>query len=102
MLPSILRDPANCTGHFKASVLMWFIEIIRSHPLDRFSALLVISVVYDHDILSHGDVLLNAAERASDIFLRVAMPEKADVLSAFPFCKCIDYCAQAYVTFVSG
>ncbi|KAJ8590696.1 cytochrome P450 [Rhizopogon salebrosus TDB-379] len=61
MLPSILRDPANCTGHFKAGIRLRY--------------------------LLHDDVLLNAAERASDIFLRVAAPEKAAVLSAFPFCS---------------
>lgn len=49
------------------------------------------SVIYDYDIASHDDPILNAAKRALDLFTRVATPEKAALFGAFPFCKCL-YC----------
>ncbi|OAX31481.1 cytochrome P450, partial [Rhizopogon vinicolor AM-OR11-026] len=71
ILPSILEDPAGYAGHFEV-----------------FAASVVMSVVYDYNIGSHDDVILNAAKRAIDLFLRVATPERAALFAAFPFCKC--------------
>jgi hypothetical protein len=49
------------------------------------------SVIYDYDIASHDDPILNAAKRALDLFTRVATPEKAALFGAFPFRKCFYY-----------
>ncbi|OJA20822.1 hypothetical protein AZE42_08969 [Rhizopogon vesiculosus] len=42
------------------------------------------SLMYDYDVTSHDDVIVNAAKRALDLFLRVATPEKTALFAAFP------------------
>ncbi|KAG1727767.1 cytochrome P450 [Suillus paluster] len=90
MLTHILHNPANYAGHFEV-----------------FAASVIMSVVYDHNITSRDDIVL---KRAMDLFvLKVATPEKAALLCAFPFCKClIAYCNRAkqyssiYARFIRG
>jgi hypothetical protein len=72
-----------------------FIKIINAYQLDRFSASVIMSVVYDYNILSYDDAFLNVAKRTLDLFARVATPEKAALFGAFPFRKCLEYCDQA-------
>ncbi|OJA08951.1 hypothetical protein AZE42_07496 [Rhizopogon vesiculosus] len=43
------------------------------------------SVVYDYDIASHDDVIVNAAKRAWDLFLRLSTPRKNALFAAYPF-----------------
>ena len=71
-----------------------FIKTINAYQLDRFSASVIMSVVYDYNVLSCDDVFLNVAKRTLDLFARVATPEKAALFDAFPFRKCLDYCDQ--------
>ncbi|OAX34999.1 cytochrome P450 [Rhizopogon vinicolor AM-OR11-026] len=68
MLSRLFHDPTGYAGHFES-----------------FSASVVMSVVYDYDIASHDDVIINAAKRTMDLFLRVATPQKTALFAAFPF-----------------
>ncbi|KAG0708511.1 cytochrome P450 [Suillus ampliporus] len=70
MLKLILQDPTHYAGHFEV-----------------FSASVVMSVVYDYNITSHNDSVLNAMKRATDLMIRVATPERAALFGAFPFLK---------------
>ncbi|OAX35000.1 cytochrome P450, partial [Rhizopogon vinicolor AM-OR11-026] len=68
MLPRLLHDPTSYAGHFKL-----------------FSTSVVMSVVYDYDIASHDDVIVSAAKRAWDLFLRVSTPQRNALFAAYPF-----------------
>ncbi|OJA08941.1 hypothetical protein AZE42_07502 [Rhizopogon vesiculosus] len=85
MLPRLLHDPTGYAGHFESSVLICLLPKPQVLLLDRFSASVIMSVVYDYDIASHDDVIVSAAKGAMDLFLRVATPQKTALFAAFPF-----------------
>ncbi|OJA11112.1 hypothetical protein AZE42_11749 [Rhizopogon vesiculosus] len=95
MLSRLLHDPTSYVGHFESSVLSCLLQKPQVLLLDRFSTSVVMSVVYDYDIASHDDVIVNAAKRAWDLFLRGSTPQKNALFAAYPFCKSFDYCLTA-------
>lgn len=48
-----------------------------------------------YDIASHNDIVLDAAKRGTDLFTRVATPERAALFGAFPLRKWLDYSSPA-------
>ncbi|KAG1857923.1 cytochrome P450 [Suillus tomentosus] len=66
MLTLILHDPTHYDGHFKV-----------------FAASVVLSVTYGYDIASHNDIVCDAAKRGTDLFTRIATPERAALFGAF-------------------
>lgn len=59
--------------------------------LDSFAASVVLSVTYGYDIASHNDIVCDAAKRGTDLFTRVATPERAALFGAVPLRKWLDY-----------
>jgi hypothetical protein len=95
MLQLVMHDPANYADHPDVSVVVLFYPNHENPLLDKFTGAVVMSVVYDYDVTSHNDGMLNSTERATDLFARVASAEKAALFSAFPFCKCLIVAIEA-------
>ncbi|KAH7929012.1 cytochrome P450 [Leucogyrophana mollusca] len=59
------------------------------HLQSRHSASIIMSIVYDYDTAPRKDPLVTAAQTALDIGLKVATPETAAILGAFPILQYI-------------
>ncbi|KAF9223710.1 cytochrome P450 [Gyrodon lividus] len=53
--------------------------------IELFASSVIMSVVYDYETAPNDDPLVLAAERAIEVFVKVAGPSTAAILEAFPF-----------------
>lgn len=53
--------------------------------LCSYASAVIMSAVYDYETIPNGDPLVLAAERAIEVFLKVAGLSTAAILEAFPF-----------------
>lgn len=52
-----------------------------------YASALIMSAIYDYEIIPNDDPFVLAAEKAIEGFVEVAGPSTAAILEAFPFCK---------------
>lgn len=53
--------------------------------LHSYASAVIMSAVYDYETIPNDDPLVLAAERAIEVFVKVAGPSTAAILEAFPF-----------------